>query len=177
MTVLPQLQRELSLAARRGEERRPRRGCLRFGRRSLVLIPIVLVALGGLALAAAHTFNGSHRPFAQSQYRYGHCPSHVIGLGPDALAQARRAALRQAPVAYPNRDLRGTYTTGANLVTRGSERSTDAQRCGLIGRTILVGLHLPAPFNSASLSEGAVYVSRVHLPDRAPFFELWGLEH
>jgi hypothetical protein len=177
MTVLPQLQRELSLAARRVQGRSPRRGVLRFGRRSLVAIPIVLIALGGLALAATHTFDRSHRPFAQSQYRFGHCPTHVIDLGPDALAQARRAALRQAHLAYPNRDLRGTYTTGAHVVTRGSERSIDAQRCGLIGRTILVDLHLPAPFNSASLSEGAVYVSRVHLPDRAPFFELWGLEH
>ena len=152
-----------------------------LGRRSLVVIPLALAGLGGLAFAATQTLTGQqsghHRPFAENQYRYGTCPGDVIALGPDALSEARRAAVAQAHLAYPHRELRGTYATDAHIVTAGSERSADAQACGLLGKTVLVGLHLPAPFNSASLSEGAVYVSRVQPPGQPATYELWGLEH
>ncbi len=120
---------------------------------------------------------GHDRPFATSQYRDGHCPEHVVALGRGALAQARRAAIQQAHLTYPGRDLRGAYTTSASIVTLGTPRSADAQQCGLLDRTVLVGLHLPAPDHSASMSQGAVYVSRVHPPDRAARYQVWGLEH
>jgi len=51
----------------------------RFGRRTLVLIPIVIVALGGLAFAATQTFDSDHgHPFEINQYRYGTCPVGVV---------------------------------------------------------------------------------------------------
>jgi hypothetical protein len=179
MTILPDLRRELAMAARRLEsepKRRPR--WLRFGRRSLVVVPIVVGTLGGLAFAATQTFKGGHHhPFAENQYRYGHCPAHVIELGPDALVAASRAAVRQAHLAYPHRHLKGTSSVDAHVVTRRSARSVDAQSCGLLGKTVLVDLRLPAPFGSASLSEGAVYVSRIQPPGRAAFYQLWGVEH
>jgi hypothetical protein len=182
MTILPDLKRELALAARRLEgQPHGRRRWLRFGGRSLVAIPILVGALGGLSFAATQTFKSSHhrhhRPFAENQYRYGHCPTHVVSLGPDALAEAMRAAVRQAHLAYPHRTLKGIYAVDAHVVTKGSVRSVDAERCGLLGKTMLVDLHLPAPFNSASLSQGAVYVSRIQPPGRPPFYQLWGLEH
>jgi hypothetical protein len=172
MTILPDLRHELGRAARRLESRRRPRW------RALVLIPVVLAAAGGIALAATGTFKSArHKPFSTSQYRYGHCPANVAPLGPDGLRLARRAALRQAHVAYPGRSLKGAYVTGAHVVTRGSIFSADAERCGLLGKTVLVDLHLPAPSGSASMSQGRVYVSRIEAPGRAGSFQLWGLEH
>ncbi|HEX4344101.1 MAG TPA: hypothetical protein VHZ31_00925 [Solirubrobacteraceae bacterium] len=182
MTMLPKLRDELSGAARRLDaaadpRRRTPRRRLRAGRSSLLAIVVALGAAGGLAYAATRTLIDHDRPFSDSQYRYGHCPRYVVALGPRALAEARRAAVTQARLAYPRRDLRGTASTGAQLVTQGSARSVDARRCGLLGRTVLVTLHLPAPSHSASLSEGAVYVSRIEPPGRPAYLQLWGLEH
>jgi hypothetical protein len=174
MTILPDLKRELAHAAGRLEK--PHR---RWFRRALVLIPVGIVAVGGLAFAATQTFdNNDHgHPFAINQYRYGTCPHGVLPLGPDALAQARQAAVAQAGVAYPHRHLRGTYAVDAHVVTRGSVRSADAEKCGLLGKTVLVDLHLPAPFNSASLSEGSVYVSLIRRPVGHASYRVWGIEH
>ncbi len=172
MTILPGLKRELGRAARRLEGHHRRRW------RPLVLIPVVLVAAGGIALAATGTFKSDkHKPFAASQYRHGHCPANVVALGPSGVRLAERAALRQAHVAYPGRSLKGVRVTGAHVVTKGSVRSVDAERCGLLGKTVLVDLHLPSPLHSASLSEGSVYVSRVRPPGRPASFQLWGVEH
>jgi hypothetical protein len=169
MTILPELKRELSLAARRLESP-PARRWLRVGRRGLVLIPIVLVALGGLAFAATRTFNDDHgHPFEINQYRYGTCPTGVRPLGPDALARAGRAA-----VAFAGK---GVSVTGAHVVTKGSVRSVDAERCGLLGKTVLVDLHVPAPFNSASMSQRSLYVSRIPQPNGSVPYTVWGLEH
>jgi hypothetical protein len=177
MTILPNLKKELSRAAARLDPgSRPRRRRLLPGR-PLLAVPIAIAALGGLAFGAVQTFKGGSRPFAQNQYRYGACPTHVVPLGAGALAKSREAAVRQAHLAYPHRNLRGTYSTGAHIVTRGSERSVDAATCRLLGRTVLVELHLPAAFSSASLSQGAVYVSRIQPPGRPAAFQVWGLEH
>ncbi len=92
----------------------------------------------------------------------------------DAIPQAERAAVDQAGVAYPNSDLRGIRVTSASIVGPGTPRSADAGRCGLYGRTVLVGLDFPdAPFHSASLSQGAVYVARIAPPHRAAFWQFW----
>jgi hypothetical protein len=178
MTILPELKLELSRAAQRLEPAPPRRRWFRLGRRTLVLIPIVIVALGGLAYAATQVVNSDHgHPFAINQYRYGACPTAVLPLEADSLAQARRAAVEQAAIAYPHRKLRGAYAVDAHVVTKGSVRSVDAEKCGLLGKTVLVDLHLPAPFNSASMSEGAVYVSRIREAGGGASYQVWGLEH
>lgn len=177
MTILPRLKRELTIAAQRLDDAPTGWGrWFRSGRRSLVVVPIAVIALGGIGLAATGTLSDEEEPFSQSQYRYGQCPHHVVELGPDALDQARRAAVAQAGLAYRGRDLRGTYATAAQVVTKGSQFSADAQRCGLLGRTVLVRLRLPAPSGSASLSQGAVYVSRIQPPGRPAAYQLWALE-
>jgi hypothetical protein len=169
MTILPDLKRELLRAALRLEPPAKRRW-FRFGRRTLVLIPIVIVALGGLAFAATQTFNSDHgHPFEINQYRYGTCPVGVLALGSDAIAQADRAAVQFAGT--------GASVTGAHVITKGSVRSVDAEHCGLLGKTVLVDLHVPAPFNSASMSERSLYVSRIPQPDGTTPYEVWGLEH
>jgi hypothetical protein len=170
MTILPELQRELATAARRVE--RPKR---RWFRRALVLVPVGIVAIGGLAYAAAKTFTGDDsRPY---QYQYGTCPKVVLPLGPAALPHAMRAAVLQARAAYSTADLGRTYAVDAHVVTKGSVRSVDAEKCGLLGKTVLVDLHLPAPFHSASMSEGAVYVSLIRQPDGSASYQVWGIEH
>jgi hypothetical protein len=176
MTILPDLCDELSAAARRLDE--PSRRRMRWPRRSrrtLIAVPVAIAALSGIALAAAGTFSG--KPFATSQYRYGHCPRHVIALGPNALTLARQAAVHQAHLAYPHRNLHGIRVTGAHIVRAHTPRSHDAAHCGLLDRTVLVELYLPNRYHSASLGEGAVYVSHVKPPGRAAYYQLWGLEH
>jgi hypothetical protein len=178
MTILPALRKELGRAASRLD----RRPLGRFRSRSLVIVPVALAALGGLAFAATKTFepggtHNRHRPFASSQYRHGHCPGNVVDLGPGGLRKARLAALAQGNVASPGRQLRGAYVTGARVVTKGSPRSADAERCGLLGKTVIVDLHLPTISQSASLSEGAVYVSRIQAAGAVASFLLWGVEH
>ncbi len=177
MSILPQLKRELSAAAHRLDRQRARRGWLRRGRGTLVAIPFALVGLGGLAFAAIHTLDTQHKPFADSQYRYGRCPAHVIALGPNALDLARLAAVRQSHTAYPHLRLRGTYSTDARVLIKGSARSADAAQCGLLGKTVLVDLHLATSPHSASMSQGAVYVSRVRPAGQPAGYLLWGLEH
>jgi hypothetical protein len=176
MTILPGLRDELSAPASRLPPDDARRRWWRSGRRLLVAVPVAAAVLGGLALAAT-TFTGDDRPFATSQYRYGHCPTHVLSLGPNALRQAKLAAVRQAQLAYPRRALAGTVAETAQVVTARSPRSADAARCGLLGKTVLVELRLPSPVRSASLSQGAVYVSLVKPPGRRSYYLLWGLEH
>jgi hypothetical protein len=124
MTSLPHLRRELRLAARRlDREQVGFRRWLRSGRRLLVVIPIVVVALGGLAFAATHTLSTSrttpppfkvnpHRPFAQTQYRRGHCPAHVIAFGAPARA-AKPGMQLSSRLASPIQD-----ATCAALVAR-----------------------------------------------------------
>jgi hypothetical protein len=94
-------------------------------------------------------------------------------VGADGLDQARRAAVAQAGLAYRGLDLRETRATSAEVVTEGSASSADAKRCDLLGRTVLVRLQLPSPSGSASLSQGAVYISRIQPPAS---YQLWGLQ-
>lgn len=175
MTRLPQLQRDLVEAAHRLEAATS----VRRGRRLRPLVGIVVALLigAGVAVAADRVLNNGPGQFSD-QYRFGTCPHHATALPKDALSQARRAAEQQAPAAYPGRDLRGVRATDAQVVTRRTARATDAGRCGLYGRTVLVQLYLPhAPFHSASMSQGAVYVSRIDQPGGEPYWELWGIEH
>lgn len=60
MSILAHLRDQPSAAARHAQ-RGPRRW-LRLGGRSLLVIPLAVVALGGLASAAIQTLDADHRP-------------------------------------------------------------------------------------------------------------------
>jgi len=107
-----------------------------------------------------------------------HCPSNVVALpAHGALAQAKKAALEQAPRVYKRLDLRGRKATHAYIVRRGTLRSADAGHCHLYGRTILVEMLFPRELPSSSLAEAAVYVSRVKPPGQNTHWLLWAAEH
>jgi hypothetical protein len=97
-------------------------------------------------------------------------------LGRGSLEQARRAALRQAPVLYPVTDLTGMHAT---RVARAVD--DDASRCGyarvkcgtpLQRRTAVVWLSFPTQRPSASLSEGVVLVSQF-----GAAYRVWAVLH
>lgn len=106
------------------------------------------------------------------------CPRYVTALPrTGALAHAKRAALEAAPRIYRALNLSGRKAVGAYIVRKGTPRSADAGKCGLYGRTILVELFFPRELPSASLSEGALYVSRIKPPGKAAQYTVWAVEH
>jgi hypothetical protein len=115
---------------------------------------------------------------ARSGVQEPRCPRHVTPLPPaGALSLAKHAALQQAPRFYRGLDLEGRTAVSAYIVRRGTPRSVDAGHCGLYGRTVLVELRFPRELPSSSLSEGAVYVSRIKPPGRGARYLLWRVEH
>jgi hypothetical protein len=127
----------------------------------------------GLAAAAADAdlalpaFNAVH----------GACPTvDPAPLGRDPLEQARRAALRQAPVLYPVTDLTGMHATRvARAVDDDAGRGGYARvKCGtaLQRRAVVVWLSFPAQRPSASLSQGVVLVSRF-----GAAYRVWAVLH
>jgi hypothetical protein len=65
----------------------------------------------------------------------------------------------------------------AAILGKGDPRSADAQRCDLLGKTVLVGLEFPAMAPSASLSQGAVYVSRFQRSGEHAHYRVWSVQH
>ena len=82
------------------------------------------------------------------------CPREARPLPPDAVAAARRIALREAP-RLRGRDARGARVVAAAPATRAERGGAVGHDCGrrVRRRTVVVDLVLPRLLPSASLSQ------------------------
>jgi len=92
------------------------------------------------------------------------CPA-AQPLTHNATAAAARAALGEAPGLYQGIDTTGEYVVSSTPAPQAGPRGEQiGLECGqrTEDRSVVVELHFPAMEPSASLSQGIVFVSRVH---------------
>lgn len=110
------------------------------------------------------------------------CPHGLKTLTPNAIADAKRAAMRQARELYTNTTGlgRGINTTGAHVVSavraaRAGARGAQIRRqCGASTerRSVVVILRFPKMLPSGSLSEGVLFAGRF-----ADGYHVWEVAH
>ncbi|MGO9759894.1 MAG: hypothetical protein ACLP1Q_01355 [Solirubrobacteraceae bacterium] len=141
--------------------------------------PLYSIALGSLLALAIATVpayaEATPSPTAEVAV---HCPRNVTALPKTgALAHAKQAALEAAPHIYRGLNVSERKVVNAYIVRKGTLRSDEAGQCGLYGRTILVEMRFPHELPSASLSQSAVYVSRIKPPGKPSKYTVWAVEH
>ncbi len=102
------------------------------------------------------------------------CPA-AQPLTHNATAAAAQAALAEAPGLYQGIDTTGQYVDSSTRAAQAGPRGAQiGLECGqrVEDRSVVVELHFPAMEPSASLSQGIVFVSRIH-----NHYTVWQLAH
>ena len=135
-------------------------------KRRLTAAALICVALaGGAGWVTLEAGGASRQDDAPDPGHRGaqRCPSMVGNLGPDAIARATDAVLRDAATVFRAKKRRGMRAVSAELASDENRGSYARVTCGrrVFNRTIVVTMRFPAERPSASLSSSTVLVSAI----------------
>jgi hypothetical protein len=129
-------------------------------RMTVVAVTTALAACGGgwAAFASGEGSRGDSDPGGRSAAK---CPSGVTDLGPDAVARATDAVLKDAAHVFRAKKRRGMRVVTAAIAGTDNPGSYARVTCGrrVFDRTVVVTAEFPAELPSASLSSSTVLVS------------------